>query len=575
MAQPNPRDKISIDLRRYRRVRRFFTKAILHGIWWDVVLNRPLLRGFRTPATPRWQAIAGEYRALAAEMGGVLIKLGQFLSIRVDILPREVTRELAGLQDEVPAVLAQSIIDQVEADFGRPIGRIFKRFDPKPLGSASLAQVHRVQLLSGDNAVVKVLRPGIDVLVETDLAAIGKALDWLRLYSKVRERVDMDWLAREFTEVTRKELDFLQEGKSIERFAEDFKDDPQVALPKVHWNCCGRRTLTLADMSFIKIADLSAIDAAGIDRAEVAKTLHRIYMRQVFETYFVHVDPHPGNLFLRPLPTSEEKEAGVKEFLPGEPVPFFPGRGFQLVLIDFGMAVEIPERLRTALREYAIGVGTRDAHRIVQSMVKAGALLKSADLRRLEEAHEAIFERLWGIRVGSFKDMAFDEMRHFSSEYRDVILDAPFQFQADMLFVVRAVGILSGMAAHLDPDFDPWEMTIPFAERFAKENLRAEWPGLVQEIATLLVLFRNVPDRMDRLLKQVEGGRTAIQTGFTPDAKRSIDQLEGAVRRLSWMVLTAGLLIGGAYLHGNKGGGFFGWLLIFLALLSFVRAILT
>ncbi len=545
-------DAPAIDPRRHRRVRRFFAGAFIHVIFWDIFMNRPVLRRFRSPAPLRWRRLARRYRALAVEMGGVLIKLGQFLSIRVDILPQEVTSELAGLQDEVPPESTRRIIARIEADFDRPIGKLFAEFSPTPLGAASLAQVHEVRLHSGEAVVVKVLRPGIEALVETDLLAISQAFGWLKWYRRVRERVDLDWLADEFSTVTRRELDLISEGKNIERFAADFADDPQVLTPKVYWDYATPRLLTLENVGYIRIADLAGMEAAGIDPAEVADKLHAIYMRQVFETYFVHVDPHPGNLFVRPLTDPDAPHS------------------FQLVLVDFGMAVEIPERLRSALREYAIGVGTQDAARIIRAMSDAGALLKDADLKRLEEAHEAMFKRMWGIRVGRFRDMAMDEAKFFLREYRDVIYDAPFQFQADMLFVVRAIGILSGMAANLDPDFDPWEKTIPYAERFAAEELRRNRKRWREELAELGIASFGLPRRLDETLRTIQGGRTTVQAGLAPDTRKAVNRLESAVRRLGWMVVAAALLVSGIILHAIGPGGMGNALLIGLSIVAFV-----
>ncbi len=544
-------DAPTIDPRRHRRVRRFFAGAFLHVIFWDIFMNRPVLRRFRPPAPARWRRLARRYRALAVEMGGVLIKLGQFLSIRVDILPQEVTSELAGLQDEVPPEPPQKIIARIEADFGQPVDRLFAGFDPKPLGAASLAQVHEVRLHTGEAVVVKVLRPGIEALVETDLLAISQAFGWLKWYRRVRERVDLDWLSAEFTTVTRRELDLLSEGKNIERFAADFADDPQVLTPKVYWDYAAPTVLTLENVGYIRIADFAGMEAAGIDPAEVADKLHAIYMRQVFETYFVHVDPHPGNLFVRPLTE------------PGAAHPF------QLVLVDFGMAVEIPERLRSALREYAIGVGTRDAARIVRAMSDAGALLKDADLKRLEEAHEAVFKRMWGIRIGRFRDMAMDEVKYFLREYRDVIYDAPFQFQADMLFVVRAVGMLSGMAAKLDPDFDPWGKTIPYAERFAAEELRRNRKRWREELAELGLMSFGLPRRLDETLRGLQDGRITVRTGLAPETRKTFNRLETAVRRLGWMVVAAALLVSGVHLHISAPRGAADMFFIGLSVVAF------
>lgn len=564
-----------IDLNRYKKIRRFFVRAFLHAIWWDILLNRPILRLFRTPPLPRWRAITRQYRALAVEMGGVLIKLGQFLSIRVDILPPEVTKELAGLQDEVPSEKLEDVIAQIEEDFGRPISRIFKWFSPEPLGAASLAQAHLAEIPNSEfrnRVVVKVLRPGIDVLVETDLKAIRLAFRWLKYYRQVSRRMDLDWIAHEFTTVTRRELDFETEGKNAERLGRDFSDDGSVYFPQIHWEYCAPRTLTMENVSYIRIADLRAVEAAGISREKVADKLYNIYMRQVFETYFVHVDPHPGNLFVKPLPHPDETDAGVSSFEPGDPVPYKSDRPFQVVFVDFGMSVTIPERLRAALREYAIGIGTHDAHKVVQSLVRGGTLLEGADLGRLEEVHDALFRHLWGVKVGKMRDVAMKEADAFIKEYKDVIYDAPIQFQADTLFVARAIGILSGMAVNLDPDFDVWSKTIPYAERYAREELPSNSEDWLKEAVTMGQLMLRMPNRLEQMVTQAERGKLTVQTAFSGDTRKTVQRLEKSVNRLSWMVAAAAFLISGVSLH--VGGKNFDNVLIFLAILAFLRGVL-
>ena len=566
-------DLSNIDLKRYRQVRWFFVKAFAHVIWWDIILNRPVLRWFRTPHLPRWRKIAQRYRVLAVEMGGVLIKLGQFLSIRVDILPTEVTGELAGLQDEVPAERLADILRQLETDFGCPVAEIFDWFSPQPVGAASLAQVHLARLASGEEVVVKVQRPGIDILVETDLRAIALAIRWLKFYKRISKRVDLDWLAEEFTTVTRNELDFEAEGRNAERFAQDFAGDPQVYVPKVYREYSAARTLTLENVGYLKIGDLAAIDAAGISRPRVAKKFYNIYNQQIFITNFVHADPHPGNVFVKPLPVANEiypDGEPIISFGPNDPIPYQPDRPFQIVFVDFGMVAVIPERLRAALREYAIGIGTRDAHKVVQSYVSAGVLLPGADLKRLEEVHEALFERFWGVRMGQLQNVAMSEARYFVREYRDVIYDAPFQFQVDMLFVVRAVGILSGMATNLDPEFDPWAETIPFAERLAQEELQQNWQGWLREIINLAQIVFKTPAQLDRVLSQAQRGGLTLQTSLAPDARKSIQRLEQSIQRLTWIIVAVGLLISGVNLYGGDSGNNLGMWFIALALVTFL-----
>ena len=560
-----------IDWPRYRRVRQFFIRAFIQEIWWDIILNRPILRWLRTPPLPRWQRLARRYRLLAVDMGGVLIKLGQFLSIRVDILPPEVTGELAGLRDEVPAVPFEAIVAQVEADFGRPLTKVFQWVSPKPLGAASLAQAHLARLDSGQEVVIKVLRPGIEVLVETDLAAIRLALRWLKLYKRISQRVNLDWLAEEFTTITRKELDFDAEGHNAERLAADFANDPQVYIPKIYWDYTAAHTLTLENVAYIKIDNLVGIEAAGISRAEVAKKFYHIYLHQVFETNFVHADPHPGNVFVKPLPHPDEIKAGVTKFSPSDPVPCQPDRPFQVAFVDFGMVAVIPERLRAALKDYAIGIGTRDAHRVVQSYADAGVLLPGADTKRLEEATADMLQRLWGIRMGQVRDLAANELNYFVHQYRDIVYEAPFQFPVDMLFVLRSIAILSGMATNLDPNFDPWHETIPFAERLAAEQLQKDWRGWLQELVTLLRLTLKLPPQLDEMLTQAQRGNFIVQTSLTPDARQSIHHLEQAVNRLGWLVLAAALLLTAVNLYLSHQADTLSAIALALALLAFWR----
>ncbi len=524
--------RTSVDRRRYRRVRAFFLRALLHAVWWDWILNRPGLQRFRTPPLERWRRIAGRYRQLAEELGGVLIKLGQFLSARVDVLPFAITSELAALQDEVPAAPFADIQKALEDGLGAPCGENFAHLDEQPLGAASLAQVHAGRLPSGEEVAVKVQRPGIERLVETDLAAISRTLRWLKHAAAIRRRVDVDWLLKEFTTVTRRELDFEREADNAERFARDFADDPEVRVPRVYRTHSCRTVLTMENVAAIKICDLAGLEAAGVSRSRLAKKLYGVYMRQFFLTHFVHADPHPGNLFVR---LCGGGSAGGEGDAP-----------FELAFVDFGMMTTIPERLRQGLKEFAIGLGTRDARRIVDAYVTAGTLLPEADLERLVEAHEAILARFWGVRISQLKEVAFAEARHLAREYRDLLFEAPIQVQADMLFALRAVGILAGLCTALDPDFDPWAETLPFAERLLRDDSRR---GVLEELGEVARALVRAPAQLDRLLAHVERGGIAVTSSFSPEAQWRLQHLERAVDRLAWFVAASGLLVAGAVLQ--------------------------
>jgi predicted unusual protein kinase regulating ubiquinone biosynthesis (AarF/ABC1/UbiB family) len=543
----------SVDLKRYRRIRRFFIRGLLHAFWWEVLLNQPLLRRFRKPWLPRYTRLAERYRDLAIDLGGVLIKLGQFLSTRVDVLPREITEVLAELQDEVPAAPFKAILAELEADLGKDVDQIFDAVSPEPLGAASLAQVHAARLPNGETVVVKVLRPGIELLVETDLAALGFAVRWLRLWRPIQRRVNLPRLIREFTRTTRRELELETEGKSAELFGHNFARDPYVRVPKIHWQQSGGRTLTMEDVGFIKMSDLAALEAAGVSRPELASKLYQTYMEQIFVHNFVHADPHPGNVFVRPLDEQGDREV--------------EGRPFELVFIDFGMMAEVPEKLREALREFVIGFATRDPERIVQAYVDAGVLLPGADLLRVEEVHRDVLDRLWGVRMGEMREVALGEASYFLREYWDLVADMPFQVATELLFVGRALGLLSGLATNLDPEFDPWAASLPFAERLARGELSG---GLWETVVDQGRLILKLPGQASRFYRLATRGGLNVEASLSPDAKRSLQRLERGVRRLTWLVPATGLLVSGVLLLSSRPAEWWGTALIGVSLVCFI-----
>ncbi len=593
-AAPAAAQQVIFDRPRYLRAVWFFARVFASFVWWDLLLRRvPFLSGVsQRRALARWVAIARRFRRLALEMGGVMIKLGQFLSVRVDVLPAAVTAELAGLQDEVPAESLADILAIVEAEFGRPADQVFDWFSPSPEAAASLAQVHRARLPGKQEVVVKVQRPRIGMLVETDLAALRLAARWLKLYRPISRRADLDRMFAEFAMTTRAELDFVAEGKNAEHFAADFAADRGICIARVFWEYSTRRVLTLENVASLKISDFAAIEAAGISRAEVARRIYDTYLTQIFVNNFVHADPHPGNLFVRPLPWPEaggsqtsgsqtsgsqtgEAAGGVApgvrqagETPPDDQPPAGAGqtagmgRPFELIFIDFGMVAVIPQRLRAALREYIIGLGLQDGHRIVQAYVDAGILLPGADLRALEELHDVLFRGLAGVRMGQLAEVAFAQAEVMMHQYRELIYEMPVQFPTDVLFVGRAAGILSGLATSLDPDFDPWSATIPFAEKLAASEASFDLRAGLGELGNLARLALQLPERVDRVIRKAERGELSTQTVLAPETARTLRRLERGVDRLAWSLVAVGLLLAGVLLRTQAGpGGLGDWLL--------------
>jgi predicted unusual protein kinase regulating ubiquinone biosynthesis (AarF/ABC1/UbiB family) len=552
-----PPQNAPLDRARYRRVVRFFAGVIVRFIWWEIVLRRLLGQGYvQRSAEQRWQRIARRYRALAIDLGGLLIKLGQFLSIRVDVLPRTVTQELAGLQDEVPPERLADIQAVIEAEYGQPAARVCGWFAPQPEAAASLAQVHRARLLTGNEVVVKIQRPRIETIVETDLQAIRTTTRWLKRYRPIRRRVDLERLYDEFSRTTRLELDFIAEGENAERFALNFADDPHVRIPRVYAESSTRRVLIMENVADIHIGDLEAITRAGISRKEVARCLFDTYLKQIFLHNFVHADPHPGNLFIQPLPPVLSQLGLVQS---GETTPF------RLVFVDFGMVATIPERVRTHLRDYLLGFATGDAARLVRAYEGAGILLPGADLARLEQAEADLMERYAGLTLREAQQQAMGEWHDLAREYRDILYEMPFQFPTDLLFVGRALAILFGIATALDPDFDPWRAIEPFARQMATDEVRRDWRGIVGELEKATRLVLSLPGQADRFFRQASQGQLTMRTSWTPDAMRTLNRVEAAVSRLAWAVVFAALLLSAVAVYVTQGGDVVSYLLFALA----------
>lgn len=527
MSKPNLRA-------RYWHIITFFGRVTLSFIFWEIILPKLGLRGLsnRTRAG-RLQRIAHRFRALAIRLGGLMIKVGQFLSARLDVLPPEITEALADLQDEVPAEAFADIRAKAEAELGTRLEERFAWFDETPMAAASLGQVHRARLRDEDAAshgfsevVVKVQRPYIEQVVEVDLRALRQVAGWLEKYKPIRKRADARALVQEFAETTNAEIDYLSEGRNAETFVANFREDPRVHVPVVIWSHTTRRVLTLENVLAIKISDYDAITAAGIDRAEVARALLKIYLKQIFEDGFFHADPHPGNLFVTPT----EKDAEGRQ-------------GWKLTFIDFGMVGRMPENLRAGLREVVIGVGLRDAGRVVRAYQTLNVLLPGADLKLIEMAGAQIFDRFWGKTMSELRQVDVGEMHRFALQFRELMYSMPFQIPQNLLLFGRTMAILSGMCTGLDPEFNLWNQIAPYATQLIAEEGTSNWQTWLKEIGNVVQTLAALPGRTDRVFAIMERGNLSVQA---PQVSRQVMHVEAAINRLAGVLVFAALLLGGA-----------------------------
>jgi predicted unusual protein kinase regulating ubiquinone biosynthesis (AarF/ABC1/UbiB family) len=538
---------------RRRRIILYFTRVGIHFLWWDMVLKWGPLSAFRTSWIPRWQRLTRDYKDLALELQGLWVKLGQFLSTRVDVLPLQITSELESLRDEVPPVSGAIIMAQIEADLGRPLMEVFSAISPLPIGSASLAQVHQARTVAGDPVVVKVLRPAIRQIIRDDMKLLRQVANRFKSLKIIAERADLNSIIDEFDLVTTRELDLRLEADNAELFAQDFAADPGVATPRIDHDRSSANILTMEDVSYIRIDDVAKLQRAGIDPKAVARKVYDNYLTQFFVTYRIHADPHPGNLFVRPLPSLLERGGHPIDwegFKPGEAVGYAPARSFQLVIVDFGMFVEMPPRLREGLRDFVIGLGTRDARQILNSYSKLGVLQGTAELDRIEEMIQAQLDGFWGTFIGQMRetDLTGPAAHAFLNKYKGLMAAAPFQFRTEMLFMTRAMGILSGLTYKLDPEFDAWNETAPFAQKLIQEDIGKA----VRRSISDLVAGRP-PSNLSSLLRFLPTTpRARSQTVVVDTANlEEVRRLRRSVNRLTTLVVIGGLVAIGAALEAK------------------------
>ena len=539
---------------RYRRILRFAAGALAQAWWFELALPRLGMRRLAERGrVARLRRLARRFHGLALDLGGLMIKVGQFLSSRLDVLPPEVTGELEGLQDEVPPEPFDAVRALAEAELGMPLAEAFATVDPVPLAAASLGQAHRARLAPDlaaeagvEDVVVKVQRPGIERIVAVDLAALRRVACWVSRVRFVAARVDAPALLEEFAATSLEEIDYLHEGANAERFAADFADDSRVATPEVVWSRTTTRVLTLSDVTAIKISDVDGLRAAGIDPEQVAAELARVTFQQIFGTGFFHADPHPGNLFVTP----------------GE------GGEWRLTFIDFGMMGEITEELRDGLVQFLLAVVARDGRGLVVAIQRLGVLLPGSDTADLERAMGELFSRFGGMGIAELQRVDPQEFERFAVRFGSTIRSLPFQLPESFLLLLRTISLISGVTSTLDRDFNMWDAVDPFARSVLTDRDSGVLRGIGRQAAALAGTLARLPGRIDQVLERLDGGRVAVRV---PELERRIRGLERSAARVASAIVFVGLLLGGVLTRPDDD--VLGWGLIGASVVPMLHAL--
>jgi predicted unusual protein kinase regulating ubiquinone biosynthesis (AarF/ABC1/UbiB family) len=433
------------------------------------------------------------FRHTALELGVLMIKLGQFLSSRADLLPERALAVLASLQDEVPAEPFSHVESVIEAELGKPVEHIFSALERKATAAASLGQVHKGVLAStGEEVAVKVQRPNIDQLVRMDLSSLKFVIWVIKRFVDTGNFIDLIGVYREFERTVYEEIDYITEAANCKRFKEMFKHDPTIYIPRMYEAYTSRRLLVLEWINGIKINNYAELEAEGIDRLEVANRTVQAYFHQFFEEGFFHADPHPGNIFVK---------RGM------------PGNGPIIEFVDFGMVGTITSSMKQSMREVFLSIVTRDTETMVQALSRLGFIGKGANIAVIERSLGILLEQFYGMTLGEARDLDIPEV---AEDVGKLLYGQPFQIPAQFAFIGRAVSTLVGVSTGLAPDFNFIDCATPYARKFLGfniENMRLTTQQLLNQMLQAVTTLLRLPRSMERILTKLEAGQLEIRIG--------------------------------------------------------------
>jgi ubiquinone biosynthesis protein len=495
------------------RSRQIAGALLTHG-WGFLRNNDETVGGVNSrPAAAR----PAHLRLALEELGTTFIKLGQILSTRADLLPPEYLAELTKLQDSAPPVPFEAIRETLVAELGQPIENVFAEFDSQPLAAASIGQAHAATLPDGTEVVVKIRRPGVVEAVNEDLDILKELAASASRHLEFADRYDLVGLVEEFSQTLRAELDYIREGHSAERFAENFVGDPGIHVPRVFWYATTSRVLTLERIRGIKINDLASLDKQGTARRRLAEYATNVVLKMVCEDGFFHADPHPGNFFV--------EQNGV------------------IGLIDFGMVGILDERIQDLLADLLIAINHQDADRLVDVFLDLGVTRKRIDRALVRRDIERLLSTYWGLPLGELKVTAL------LNDAFSIMRQHQMHLPSNLALLLKTVIMIEGLGVNLDPDFQLTKSLTPYTERLVlRQYSPFRW---VRSFGRASLEFAKLgvelPEQVRRIVGAAEDGN--LQIGMRPEGfDPVIDRLERIANRIVLGVIAAAFINGLAVL---------------------------
>lgn len=513
------------NLQRMRDILAVVTKYGFEGVVLQLGLEgyvdqaRRLLKLSVKPSD-EWQRFTVEQRIrmIIEELGPTFIKFGQILATRPDLVPMSLILELRKLQDDVPPFSMAEARNVIETELGGPVDKFFASFDERPLAAASIAQVHRATLHTGERVVIKVQRPGLQRIIGNDLDILTFLADLVHDNVPEARQFDPKGLVANFAQSIVKEIDFTREAFNILKFQDNFRDVPWMKAPTVYTALSTSKILTMEFIDGIKASNLKAIDEAGLDRKLLATRGTEGVLKMIFVDGFFHADPHPGNIFV------------------------LPGNVF--CLIDYGMMGTVDDERVDELLVFLVGLLTGDMDRVVQLFYRLELIDDRVNVRALKAEGKALLDR-YGNQ--SLKDI---DIAVFITEVFETIQRHHVALPADLLLMAKAVATIEGIAQELYPEYDPLtEMRTYLLKIYTKRLTDPAYlfKGVYHAVDSYVYLLRKLPRELESIVSKLRKGELSVRVEDV-DARRAARAHERALNRLTLAIFYLATGIGSTIL---------------------------
>ena len=454
------------------------------------------------------------------ELGPTFIKIGQALSTRADLIPIEYIEEFSQLQDRVPPFSSDLAIAAIEKELGKPILVLFAEFNPTPIAAASLGQVHKARLHTGEDVVVKVQRPGLAKLFNLDFEILHRLVRWLNRFIKSVRKFNLEAIYREFFELLYLEIDYVHEGKNADRFRENFQGYQRVTVPKVYWQYTTSKILTLEYLPGIKIDDRDCLEANRINTQEVIQLGITCYLKQLLEDGFFQSDPHPGNM-------------AVSQ------------RG-DIIFYDFGTMAEVKTIAKDQMVKTFFAVLKNDSDEVVETLIYMGLIEPVADMTPVK--------RMVSFMMKEFRDKPVDvrAFEQLSDEIYSIFEQQPFRLPPQMTFIVKSLTTLDGIARALDPQYNLLAAAQPFLKQIAFSQQQGNLLGTLARQTKDFIQYKfKQPSRTQlsimRLESRLDLGELQVKVKAV-ESERSLKQIQIGIKSLIYTCLSGFSLLSGSVL---------------------------